>query len=73
MNNLTYLNVYRKNNLKQLFTQNTLPHVTSQPGDQDQTPSATTATTTTTTTTQITPNKSLSFSVIEEALQAKAK
>ena len=61
---LTYLNVYRKNNLKQLFTQHTIHNQTEQLQQQQQEKQ---------TTNQIIPNKSLSFSVMEEALQANAK
>jgi hypothetical protein len=74
-NHLTYLNVYRKNNLKQLFTQNSLLHMTSQ------TAVAAAATagsgevqelhSNTMNSNQITPNKSLSFGIIEEALKLK--
>jgi hypothetical protein len=74
-NNLTYLNVYRKNNLKQLFAQNSLFHMTSQTAGSAELQQELhfSNTINSTNSNQMTPNKSLSFSVIEEALQAKTK
>ena len=74
-NNLTYLNVYRKNNLKQFFAQNSLLHMTSQTAGsaEFQQELHFSNTINSTNSNQMTPNKSLSFSVIEEALQAKTK
>jgi hypothetical protein len=54
--NLTYLNVYRKNHLKQLLNFHA-PNVENVENNS----------------VQITPNKSISFNLIEEALQAKTK
>ena len=72
--NLTYLNVYRKNHLKQLFQYHTF-HVntnTSQTIPSSSVNSSSDITTSDLDNKHTSNNKSLSFNLIEEALQAKS-